>query len=101
MWFIFVEGSKVDSSHLLRYDFYCFTHDFINPSPSTSVFCFNPSPSTSVVNVLTPSSQAIPASPTASVFGYTLSGGIDVDNNGYPGITFLTLLKFGNSTRIH
>ena len=65
------------------------------------VYSVNPSPSTSVVNVLTPSSQAIPASPTASVFGYTLSGGIDVDNNGYPGITFLTLLKFGNSTRIH
>ena len=39
VWFIYVEGSKVDSSHLLRYDFYCFTHDFINPSPSTSVFC--------------------------------------------------------------
>ena len=77
MWFIFAEGSKVDSSHLLRYDFYRFTYEFINPSPSTSV-----------INVLTHSSQAIPASPTASVFGYTLSGGIDIDDNGYPGTYF-------------
>ena len=30
--------------------------------------------------------QAIPASPGANVFGYTLSGGADIDNNGYPGL---------------
>ena len=29
--------------------------------------------------------QAIQASPMASAFGYTLSGGLDIDDNGYPG----------------
>ena len=35
-------------------------------------------------NVLV-SPQAIRAVPMATTFGYTLSGGLDVDDNGYPG----------------
>ena len=34
-----------------------------------------------------PPEQAIPASSSSSVFGYTLSGGLDIDGNGYPGQT--------------
>lgn len=35
--------------------------------------------------------QTIPATPDSLAFGYTISGGLDIDDNGYPDITISDL----------
>ncbi len=39
------------------------------------------------VCIITPSPQIIRAEPGATVFGYKVTGGMDIDSNGYPDIT--------------